>query len=116
MLCPECKEEVPPPPMPIAYHAGKTPEVFYKANGCPACHNTGYSEMRYLAEAIVFDETVAELLGRSAPVSELMAYLVGKKGFRGIASEAAEMLYAGNITAEEFISITKEDGGLIWPG
>jgi len=32
-----------------------------------------------------------------------------------MADEAADMLYNGSITVEEFIALTKEDGGLIWP-
>jgi len=74
MLCPECKEQAHPHRVPVKYPKGTEPEVFFKANGCPACHNTGYLNKRYLVEAVMFDDTVANLLGRSAPAGEIMDY------------------------------------------
>ncbi|MBI5695468.1 MAG: hypothetical protein HZC51_06995 [Nitrospirae bacterium] len=112
-LCPACREEHSPSDEAVRMCGGEQ-SVFYRAKGCHACRGTGYAGTRWLVEAAVSGgRTAGGTGGQGAAL--LLARLTGD-GFRGIEDEARDMLYAGEISAEEFVSITTGCGGTPWQG
>ncbi|MGC2422916.1 MAG: pilus assembly protein PilB [Nitrospirota bacterium] len=105
ILCPACREERTPGITGNAFPNKKIPPAFFKAAGCPACHNTGYAGKRYLVEAVAIDEEIMGILSRAVMSDEITRYLLNK-GFKGMAAEAADLLNDGNITLEEYALIS----------
>ncbi len=114
LLCPACREESGSSMPKITLSPEKTPPVFFRSKGCPACRYTGYSGKRYLVEAAAFDGEVAEMFISSKSVGDLMHSLM-QSGFHGISEEAAALLHAGEITAEEFATVRTDNGERLWP-
>lgn len=114
LLCPACKEAASPADQTIRLLPKKLPSAFYQAKGCPDCRFSGYGENKRLIETLTFDEETTELLNQSKNCGDFLR-AIGRKGFHGIVEEAAGLLDSGNITAEEFISVTTENGERPWP-
>jgi type IV pilus assembly protein PilB len=114
LLCPACREENGSSVPKITLPPEKTPPVFFRSKGCPVCRYTGYSGKRYLVEAAAFDGEMAEMFISSKSVGDLMHSFM-QSGFHGISEEAAALLHAGEITAEEFALVRTDNGERLWP-
>jgi len=114
LLCPACKAESGSSLPRITLPPEKTPPVFFRSTGCPVCRYTGYSGKRYLVEAAAFDGEMVDIFISSKSGGELIHCLM-QSGFHGISEEAAALLHAGEITAEEFLSVRMDNGERLWP-
>jgi type IV pilus assembly protein PilB len=113
LLCPDCKEkEASPPPLPL--FGGKILGLTFRAKGCPSCRYTGYSGKRFLVESAIFDQGFTDLFDRAVNPGEMMEYLL-RDGFHGMIETAGDLVQAGEITAEEYISVTVGNGAQQWP-
>lgn len=108
LLCPVCKEESASPP-PHALSGVATQGPVYRPKGCPSCRYTGYTGTRFLVETAIFDQETRDVFDLAAKAGEMMEYLL-RDGFHGMVEEASDLLGAGEITAEEYISVTVGNG------
>ena len=65
-------------------------------------------------EAVAFDGEMAEMFISSKSAGDVM-HSLSQSGFQGISEEAATLLHAGEITAEEFASVRTYNGERSWP-
>jgi type IV pilus assembly protein PilB len=114
VLCPVCKEEDASPGAPNPLPAGPLLAPLFRPRGCPLCCYTGYTGKRYLVEAALFDKELAAVFDRAERAGEIMEHLM-RNGFHGIVEEADKMLGTGEITADEYISVSMENGARLWP-
>ncbi len=112
-ICPHCKKAYTPSGEELA--ALGLPEdpgtVFYKGEGCPECHHTGYSGRRAALEILVINGKLASLIGKNAESEELLA-AARENGFTTMRESCQSLVLRGITTAEEaarVITSTAED-------
>lgn len=104
LLCPSCRAEYTPPREELAAMRLEQPApVFYRASGCDICDHRGFTERRFLVDALLFDDRFLQVFEQSADVAALDGYL-RQTGYRGIDSEGLELLKRGDVSPEEFIA------------
>ncbi|MGE3770630.1 MAG: GspE/PulE family protein [Bdellovibrionales bacterium] len=101
-LCPHCKK-----PDALAAETAALLDVPAKSKvfspvGCAQCRNTGYKGRVPVAEALVIDPTLDELIGRNAPRSEWLKILKAR-GFKSLREQGIALLLAGTISAESLL-------------
>jgi len=104
LLCPACREEyVPPREELIAMRLEQAPAAFYRARGCDACGQRGFSERRYLVDVLPFDDQFLRVFEQAVDPAALDIYL-RRNGGSGIDGEGLELLKQGQVSPEEFIA------------
>jgi general secretion pathway protein E/type IV pilus assembly protein PilB len=106
LLCPTCKRLMPwtesgnrlKLPRPVAEH--------WTAVGCPECHFTGYRGRHAVYEVIALDPDLTQLLRSGA--HDAHGSLV-RKGIRGLADLAFDLLRSGRTSLEEIYPILASD-------
>jgi general secretion pathway protein E len=73
--------------------------------GCGACRGTGYKGRRAVAELLVLDDELRELIANRAPIRQMKA-LAAKKGLQFLHDAALQMAFAGETTLEEVQRVT----------
>jgi general secretion pathway protein E len=109
MICPACKARVQPAPALLAESglAGRdlSGYAFSKGAGCRECRGTGYRGRRAIAELLVLDDVLRELLSTRAPVRQLKEYAQAH-GTRLLRERALECVARGETTLEEINRVT----------
>ena len=82
--------------------AGKTLRA---GRGCGHCRHTGYKGRRVVAEFLVMNDALRELIATRAPVTTLRAAAAGQDG-RSLRAAALELLYRGETTLAEVNRVT----------
>jgi general secretion pathway protein E len=72
--------------------------------GCQACRGTGYMGRTVIAEVLMLDDELRELIIARAPIRELKAY-VSNRGFVNLRSRALDLVRAGQTTLSEFVRV-----------
>lgn len=101
-LCPLCrteKEISPTEAILLNFSAKKT---FFLPKGCLSCRNTGYRGRVAIAEILVFDTELDELLLNTSSRSTL-SQLAGKKGYIPMKEEARRRVLEGETSLEEIL-------------
>jgi general secretion pathway protein E len=116
VLCPECRK----PYVPTAeerQQAGLTddvwqkagnPKVIYKAQGCPACQNTGYQGRTGIYELMLVDDDVRQLILKSVDSTAIKRAAINH-GMLTLMQHGAFKVAQGVTTAAEVLSVTAED-------
>lgn len=110
-LCENCKQPYKPTDDEIKY-LGVTdvPEIFdAKQGGCTACAGQGYKGRVALAEILLFDEELDEMLARGGTKADLKELAVSK-GFKNMKDDAMLKILDGRTTFEavsKVVDITK---------
>ncbi|KPF70646.1 general secretion pathway protein GspE [beta proteobacterium AAP99] len=73
--------------------------------GCGDCRGTGYRGRRAIAEVLVLDDEMRELIVRKAPVAQLKA-LARARGSRALRDAALALLLSGQTTVDEVLRVT----------
>lgn len=81
---------------------------FYRGKGCSHCQNTGYKGRSAIAELVVVDEDIQELVYKNASSMEIKKVAI-EKGMRTLKQDAVLKVFNGETTAEEVIRVTKSD-------
>lgn len=103
-LCPECRGEyVPSREELAAMRLEQAPPVFYRSSGCDACGDSGFSERRFLMDALVFDDELLQLFRQAGDVTALEVYL-SRRGRQGIRQQGARLLKEGELSPAEYVS------------
>ena len=103
-ICPHCKEEYQPDNKLLAKYHLPDEKSYFHGKGCSHCRYTGYLGRIAITEIFSIDETISNLLGEGATVSQLKKAAL-KKGFRPILESAKERILEGSTTVEEVARI-----------
>jgi general secretion pathway protein E len=76
--------------------------------GCGACRGSGYRGRRAVAEVLVLDDELRDLIVRRAPIADVKA-AARRNGLRTIRASALELVAAGQTTLAELDRVTFAD-------
>ncbi len=116
VLCPGCKKPY-APTQEERDQAGLTDDVLrragnprfvYKAQGCPACQNTGYQGRTGIYELMLVDDDVRQLILKNVDSSTIKKAAV-ERGMLTLMQHGAYKVACGITTAAEVLSVTAED-------
>jgi len=109
VICPFCKvDEVPAPALLVK--SGLSVEAtqhyqFKKGQGCGQCHGSGYKGRKGIAELLLFDDRMRELIVSKAPISQIKA-LAATTGTRAMRDAGLALVAAGETTLQEINRVT----------
>jgi len=104
LLCPSCRcDYLPQREELAAMNLVSRPPAFSTSRGCDACGYRGFSERRFLVEALPFDETFLRMFETAVDTAEMERFL-RESGHRGIEAQAQELLRRGVVSPEEYIT------------
>lgn len=108
-LCPACKAPVEPGAEALAL-ADIAPAVgsdwhFHRAVGCGTCRGTGYRGRRAIAELLVLNDEIRELIIGRAPIRQLKE-AARRGGTRSLRESAIDLVRAGVTSLEEANRVT----------
>ena len=101
-ICPHCKRAYHPASDELALLGlDDAPDlVFYKGEGCPDCHHTGYAGRRAVFEILMLDAPLRRLITAGASADEL-ADEARRHGFTTMRERCRDLVLQGETTAEE---------------
>lgn len=101
-ICPHCKRAYHPASDELALLGlDDAPDlVFYKGEGCPDCHHTGYTGRRAVFEILMIDAPLRRLITAGASADEL-ADEARRHGFTTMRERCRDLVLRGETTAEE---------------
>ena len=101
-ICPHCKRAYHPASDELALLGlDDAPDlVFYKGEGCPDCHHTGYTGRRAVFEILMLDAPLRRLITAGASADEL-ADEACRHGFTTMRERCRDLVLRGETTAEE---------------
>ncbi|MGE5308468.1 MAG: GspE/PulE family protein [Deltaproteobacteria bacterium] len=108
-ICPKCKKPVDVPKEYLKEIGFTEKAVFYKAEGCKYCNNTGYYGRIAILEAVLIDDTIREMIIRKRSLDEIKDYALKKVGMKMLRDDAFLKVKEGTTTLEEAIRITTEE-------
>jgi len=108
-LCLKCRKPVDVPQAYLDTIGFKGKPVFYKAEGCKHCNNTGFHGRIAILETIMIDDTIREMIIRKASLDEIRKYAVEKCGMMTLRDDAFIKVREGTTTLDEAIRITSEE-------
>ncbi|HKY63233.1 MAG TPA: type II secretion system ATPase GspE [bacterium] len=111
-LCRECRERYAPSDFELM-QLGVTREQIagkniYKAKGCAACLETGYSGRMGVHEIMMMDDDVRGLVMKNVDAPSIKRKAMDK-GMKTLREVAADKVLQGETTIEEILRVTQED-------
>jgi general secretion pathway protein E len=113
LLCRVCREPMQPTAEAL-HELGLTVDEYarqggqmYRANGCDACHGTGYRGRTGIYELLVLDDTVRDLVMQHANANMIKNAAL-TRGMRTLMQDGARRILQGYTTAEEVLRVTQE--------
>lgn len=103
-LCPECKEAYEPTAEQLKSAHIKS-ELIYKAKGCPKCGSSGYKGRCCIAEVMVVNEQIQELINQRASFQKIRE-VARATGMQTLYESALKKVEDGLTSLEEAFSIT----------
>ncbi len=105
--CPQCSVSTTPDPQILSdSNLGDSSSFSFRAGkGCPHCRGTGYRGRRAVAEVLVMDDEIRELILARAPTRSLRE-AARRKGFRNLREAVTGLVAAGETTLEELNRVT----------
>jgi general secretion pathway protein E len=116
VLCPDCRKPYAPTQeerdqvglsQDIWEQAGN-PKVIYRAQGCPACQNTGYQGRTGIYELMLVDDDIRQLVLKTVDSGTIKRAAVSR-GMLTLLQHGAYKVAQGITTAAEVLSVTAED-------
>jgi len=109
VICPFCKVDDVPEPA-LLGKSGLTAQStqhyqFKKGQGCGQCHGSGYKGRKGIAELLLFDDRMRELIVSKAPISQIKA-LAATTGTRAMRESGLALVAAGETTLQEINRVT----------
>ena len=84
------------------------PLTFYRARGCAACLQTGYTGRRGIYELLMVDDVVGALILKSSDAQSIKRAAV-EQGMDTLRDDGARKVLLGLTTVEEVLAATQED-------
>lgn len=108
VLCPNCKQPHKPTEEEceiLGVDHAVAPQIFNaKAGGCEACSGAGYKGRVAVAEILLFDEELDEIVARSGTKAEMKAVAV-EKGFKSMRDDGILKILEGITTIEALAKV-----------
>jgi general secretion pathway protein E len=109
VICPFCKTDDQPDEA-LLLKSGLSAEAtthyqFKKGQGCGQCHGSGYKGRKGIAELLLFDDRMRELIVSKAPISQIKA-LAATTGTRAMRESGLALVAAGETTLQEINRVT----------
>lgn len=109
VICPFCKADDQPDEA-LLLKSGLSAETtahyrFKKGQGCGQCHGSGYKGRKGIAELLLFDDRMRELIVSRAPISQIKA-LAATTGTRSMRDAGLALVAAGETTLQEINRVT----------
>lgn len=109
VICPFCKTDDQPDEA-LLLKSGLSAEAttqyrFKKGQGCGQCHGSGYKGRKGIAELLLFDDRMRELIVSKAPISQIKA-LAATTGTRAMREPGLALVAAGETTLQEINRVT----------
>ena len=105
-LCPHCKTQDVESQKSKIVEKYNISKKLYKAVGCEKCDNTGYKGRLSIGEYIEVDETLSELIYKSASENEISDYVY--KDSKRIFENGLKALENGDTSLAEILRITED--------
>ena len=104
-LCVRCKAVHRPEHSEMMLLRLKEPQDIYRAVGCPACNNKGYSGRKAIHEILPIGREIKELIERKATTDQIrqMSY---KLGTTSLKENCSQLVLDGITSIEELIAVT----------
>ncbi|MDD5348429.1 MAG: GspE/PulE family protein [Candidatus Omnitrophica bacterium] len=83
--------------------------VFYKADGCKYCGNTGFYGRIAILEAILIDDRLREMIMRRQSLDDIKKYALDTLGMKLLRDDAFLKVKNGMTTIDEALRITTEE-------
>jgi len=87
------------------------PVTIYKAEGCPACANTGYRGRFGIFELMIVDDDIRQLIS-SGVDSKTIKKTAQQKGMKTLRVDGARKVLSGMTSVAEVIRATEEEGSV----
>jgi type IV pilus assembly protein PilB len=101
-LCSACKKERKLRPEETYHLKQNLKTTLFEPMGCQACHGTGYRGRLALAEVLIFDETLNELLITNASRTSLKNHAL-EQGYIPMAQDGRQRILNGDTSLEEVL-------------
>ncbi len=89
--------------------AKKEKTIFYKAQGCKYCINTGFYGRIAALETIMINDTMREMIMKRESIDEIKNYAIQKCNMKTLKDDAFLKVKTGLTTLDEAVRITKEE-------
>jgi type IV pilus assembly protein PilB len=103
-LCSDCKEAYEPAFKQIADYNIKA-DLIYKPKGCPRCNHLGYKGRMSVAEVMLINQDIRELMSRRATFQEIRE-VARRTGMAALYDSAMKKVELGMTSLEEAVSVT----------
>ncbi len=107
-ICPNCRKQVKPPEEIIEHLEmhGLNSDFIFKGEGCPKCHNTGYSGRVGIYELLVMDDSTRDAVAAKPDVTAFRRLCVDR-GMLTLRMDGFRKVPAGLTTVEEVLRVTQ---------
>lgn len=102
-LCPKCKE--PYEPTHIHKNLKFKSDLIYRAKGCDECNHSGYKGRTVVAEVMMIDETIRELIGKRSSYVQIKD-AARKAGMDTLFETGLKKVEEGITSVDEILSVT----------
>ena len=109
-ICTHCKAPVDAYPPEMLAKAGLMPDhgiTFYRGTGCDYCDQTGYRGRTGVAEILMIDSTIHELIRQRAD-SRQIKEAASRTGFKSLLDDALSKAVLGQTTLEDVLRVAYE--------
>ncbi len=103
-LCPDCKEAYEPTKDQLA-NINLKAELIYRAKGCAKCNNTGYRGRACIAEVMMVNDEIRDLINRKASFQKIRE-AAKANGMQGLYEAGLKKVEDGVTSLEDAISVT----------
>ncbi|MBL8446822.1 MAG: type II/IV secretion system protein [Zoogloeaceae bacterium] len=105
--CPQCTEAVAPDPdLLAASELGDVAHYDFRAgHGCGHCRGSGYRGRRAVAEVLILDDEIRELIVSRAPIRSVKD-AARRRGFLSLRQAASDLVAQGQTTLQELNRVT----------
>jgi type IV pilus assembly protein PilB len=103
-LCPDCKEAFEPTSKQIVDYKIKA-DLIYKPKGCPKCNHLGYKGRMSIAEVMLINLDIREMISRRATFQEIRE-VARKTGMQSLYDSAIKKVELGMTSLEEAVVVT----------
>ncbi|MCK9572005.1 MAG: GspE/PulE family protein [Candidatus Omnitrophica bacterium] len=108
-LCVKCRKPVEVEDEFLRKIGFKEKAVFYKADGCKYCNNTGMHGRIAVLETLLIDDTIRQMIIQKKSLDEIKEYAVNVRKMKTLRDDAFLKVKEGSIALEEALRITTEE-------
>lgn len=83
--------------------------IFYKAQGCKYCNDTGFYGRIAALEAVMINDTIREMIMKKKSIDEIKSYAIQKCNMKTLKDDVFLKVKTGLTTLDEALRITKEE-------